>query len=239
MNTVDYRAEFANIWRRILDFIPDLVAAIIILIIGYLIALIVRGVVRRGLRVLRFDRALNGSPAGPWIARVVESPSDFVAKVGFWLVMIGAISLAIAALHLPLLNNLLNGIYGYVPNVIAAVLILIVASVVSTAAVGLVHRLMSRTAFARLLTASIPAIVMSLATFMILNQLDIAKDIVNILFTAIVGSAALGLALAFGLGGRDVARGILEQASETARSRSDQVKDEVSSAANRARRSAQ
>jgi hypothetical protein len=81
---------------------------------------------------------------------------------------------------------------------------------------------------------------------MILNQLGIARDIVNILFTAIVGAVALGLALAFGLGGRDVARELLEQAADTARSNSDRIKSETSQAvdatkreANRMKRNAQ
>ncbi len=79
---------------------------------------------------------------------------------------------------------------------------------------------------------------MSLAIFMILNQLGIAKDIVNILFTAIVGAAALGLALAFGLGGRDVAKELLEQAADTARANSDRTKSEAQTATSNTKREA-
>ncbi|MNL77840.1 hypothetical protein D3C87_2041060 [compost metagenome] len=77
---------------------------------------------------------------------------------------------------------------------------------------------------------------MSLAVFMILNQLGVATDIVNILFTAIVGAIALGLALAFGLGGRDVAKGLLEQAADNARAKQDTIKQQVTQAAENARR---
>jgi hypothetical protein len=136
------------------------------------------------------------------------------------------------------LNDLLAGVYGYVPNIIAAVLIFLVASTVSAGAATFVQRVMGRTAFARVISAAVPAIVMSLAVFMILNQLQIATDIVNILFTAMVGSVALGLALAFGLGGRDVARGLLEQAADNVRSKQDTIKSEVRSGAENARRSA-
>jgi small-conductance mechanosensitive channel len=236
MNRFDLSAELSNVGRSIIDYLPRVIGALVILIIGYFVALILAAVARRLLRALRFDRAIHASPAGNIVTRVIESPAKFVGQVVFWLVMIGVISLAIAALNLPLLNNLLDGIYSYIPNVIAAVLIFIVAGIVSTAAVGLVGRLMGRTALAKLISASVPAIVMSLAVFMILNQLGIARDIVNILFTAIVGSAALGMALAFGLGGRDVARGLLEQAAEGAKSHSSDVRQEVSAAAERARR---
>jgi hypothetical protein len=125
------------------------------------------------------------------------------------------------------LNAILAGIYAYIPKVIAAILIFLVASFVSVEATKFVQRVMGRTATAKLISAVIPAVTMSLAFFMILNELEIAKDIVNILFTAIVGSIALGGALAFGLGGREVARDLLEQAVTTAKGNSEQVKADM------------
>jgi small-conductance mechanosensitive channel len=133
--------------------------------------------------------------------------------------MIGAISLAVAALNLPILNDLLGAIYSYIPNIIAAVIIFLIASAVSAGAARFVMRIMGDTVISRMVSTAVPAITMSLAVFMILNQLRIATDIVNILFTAIVGAVALGLALAFGLGGRDVAKGLLEQAADNARAK--------------------
>ena len=128
--------------------------------------------------------------------------------------------------------------YSYIPNVIAAVLIFLIASAISAGVAGFAMRVMGRTAIAKIVTAVVPAITMSLAVFMILNQLGVAKDIVNILFTAIVGAVALGLALAFGLGGRDVARELLEQATESARNNSDQIKSETKRAAESTKREA-
>lgn len=238
MDGFDFRQELENVWRNIIEFLPNVLAAIVILLIGYLIASLLANVTRRALKRLRFDRAIHSSPAGTTISRIVESPSHFTGRIVFWLVMIGAISLAVAALNLPLLNDLLASIYGYVPNIIAAVLIFLVATAVSAGTVKFVQRVMGRTAMAKLVAAVIPAITMSLAVFMILNQLGIATDIVNILFTAIVGSIALGLALAFGLGGRDVARGILEQTADNVRSKQGDIKSQVSSAAENARKSA-
>ena len=237
MERFDLTQELEAVVGNIIGFLPNLLAAVLILLIGGLIASALARLTQKVLKRLRFDRAIHSSPAGATVSRVVESPSYFTGRVVFWLVMIGAISLAVAALNLPILNDLLAGIYSYVPNILAAVLIFLVASAISAGAAAFIQRVMGRTAISRIAAAAVPAVTMSIAIFMILNQLGIAKDIVNILFTAIVGAISLGLALAFGLGGRDVARGLLEQAVDTARAKQDSVKAQVSSAAENARRS--
>lgn len=238
MNDNDIEQSFGNILTRIIDFLPNLIGAIAILVIGYMIAKLLEKGIRKLLTRARFDRAMHNSSAGNTISRIIESPSRLGGQIAFWLVFIGAISLAISALNLPVLNDLLNTVYSYVPNVIAAVVIFLVASAISAGAAAFVMRVMGRSAMAKIIATVIPAITMSLAVFMILNQLGIAKDIVNILFTAIVGSIALGLALSFGLGGRDVAREILEQAVDNARNNSDQIKSEARQATDTAKREA-
>ena len=238
MDEFNIQEPLENGMTKIIEFLPNLLAAVVILLIGYIIAKVVAGAVRRLLRQLRFDRAIHNSVVGTQITRVIESPTGFVSKVVYWLIFLGALSLAISALGLPLLNDFLGAVYGYIPVIIGAMIIFLVASAVSGAAVAFVQRVMGRTTLAKTISAVVPAIVMSIAVFMILNQLGIARDIVNILFTAIVGSLALGLALAFGLGGRDVARELLEQAADSARANSDTAAAEMRAAASRARRDA-
>ncbi|MDB5187261.1 MAG: CmpX protein [Candidatus Saccharibacteria bacterium] len=238
MNDFNVQQSFENILSRIIEFLPNLIGAIAILIIGYMIAKLLEKVIRKALNRARFDRAIHNSAAGKTISRIIESPSRLGGRIAFWLVFIGAISLAVSALNLPVLNDLLSAVYSYVPNVIAAVVIFLVASAISAGAAAFVLRVMGRTAIAKLIATAIPAIAMSLAVFMILSQLGIAKDIVNILFTAIVGAIALGLALAFGLGGRDVARELLEQAANTARDNTDRIKSEAGQAVDTAKREA-
>lgn len=239
MNRFNVTDSLRNILVRIIDFLPNLIAALLILLIGYWIAKVVGRFVRKALHRLRFDRAMHTSAAGSAVSRVVESPAKLVGQIVFWLIYIGVISLAVAALNLPILNSLLASIYSYVPRVIAAILIFLVASAISAGTDKFVQRVMGRTATAKLIMAIVPAIVMSLAVFMILNQLNIARDIVNILFTAIVGAVALGLALAFGLGGRDVARELLEQTVNNARQNSGRVQEDLRTASINTKREAQ
>lgn len=230
--------SFQNGLSSMFDYVAQIIGALILLVVGYFIAKILQGAVQRLLRKARFDRAMHTSPAGNFIAQVVESPANLTAKIVFWIVFLAFISFAISALDLQVLNQIVGGIYSYLPRVIAAILIFLVASAISAGASGFVLRVMGRTPMAKLVTTVIPSIVMSIAVFMILNQLAIAKDIVNITYTAIIGALALGLALAFGLGGRDVAKQMLEQAYDAGRRNSEVVRDEVSRAKTNAKREA-
>ena len=80
---------------------------------------------------------------------------------------------------------------------------------------------------------------MGVAVFMILTQLKIAPEIVQILFTALVGAVALGMALAFGLGGRNVAERLLEDAYSKGQEQTDQVKQDMQTGKERGQRQAQ
>lgn len=223
---------------RVFEFLPNLFGALLILLIGYFVAAALRSLTRKALHRMRFDRSVNVAKGGGVISRLIESPSRFVSKIVFWAVMLGVISLAVSALNLPALTAFVGAIYAYLPNVFAAVLIFLVASAVSAGAVALVQRVMGNTALAKLISAVVPSVTLSIAVFMILNQLGIARDIVNITYTAIMGAVALGLALAFGLGGRDVAARILEGAYGSAQANAGQAKADMQRAAENTRREA-
>jgi Conserved TM helix len=89
---------------------------------------------------------------------------------------------------------------------------------------GLVSRMLGDTATGRIAAAAAPVLIMGIAIFMILDQLDIAPAIVEITYVALVGSVALGMAIAFGLGGRDVAARLLEDAYESGRGERDAIR---------------
>jgi hypothetical protein len=238
MDTNDFGESFQSGLTRLFDYLPQLIGALLLLVVGYFVAVLLRSIVRKALRRMRFDRALHTSPAGNTISRIVESPSRFVGKLVFWLVFLGFISLAISALNLPALNSFIGAIYSYLPHVIAAVIIFLVASTISGLAVAFVQRVMGRTALSKLLSAVIPSLTMSIAVFMILNELMIAEEIVLITYMALIGAVSLGLALAFGLGGRDVAARLLEQAYDAGRANADTVKRDVTRAKENTKRAA-
>lgn len=238
MDGYNINQAFQSGLTRVFDFLPQLLGALVLLVIGYIVAVIVKTIVTKALRAVRFDGLLEESAAGKYLTQVMQRPSQFVGKVAYWLVFLGFVSLAISALNIEALNAFMAAIYSYLPHVVAATVIFLVSGAVSVAAVGFVERVMGKTALAKTISAVIPSLVMSIAVFMILNELMIAPEIVTITYTALIGSVALGLALAFGLGGRDVAARLLDQAYESGKRNAGKVKYEASEAMNNAEREA-
>lgn len=235
MDNFHFDRSLQNGFDRLFSYLPQILGAVVLLLIGYVVAKVVQVAVRKLLTGLRFDRALHVSPAGNYIGRVVDSPTRLVSRLAYWVVFLLFVSLAVTALNVPALNALVVGVYAYIPKVIAAVLIFLVASAIVAGAEKFIARVLGRGPIAKLVGAVLPAIVMSIAIFMILNQLQIAKDIVNITYTAITGALALGLALAFGLGGKDVAARMLEQAYQSTLENKEQIKSAGRAARNNSR----
>lgn len=227
MYEYDVSSAAQNGLERTFDFLPQLLGAVLLVIIGYFVAKLLSKLVAKMLHAVKFDRLLLDSPAGKYVAQVMETPSTFVGYVVYWLVFLGFVSMAVSALNIQALNAFMGAIYGYLPHVIAALIIFLVAGAVSVVAVAFVERVMGNTALAKTISTVIPSLVMSIAVFMILNELMIAPAIVTITYTALIGAVALGLALAFGLGGRDVAARLLDQAYEAGRRKAGSAKAEI------------
>jgi hypothetical protein len=235
---IDIANSLQTALTDLLTFLPKLIGFLIILLVGYVIARVVRAVIARILDRLHVDRRLHESPAGEYVEKFSPgaSPSRLVGAVAFWLIFIFALTAAIGALQIPAVTAFMNQVLAYLPNVIVAVLIFVIAAAVGGAAAGLAHRTMGDTPTGDLVKTAAPALVLSVGFFMILTQLNIAPEIVQILFTAIVGALALGLALAFGLGGRNVAARILEEAYQRGRDEKDQAKDDLQTGKERGQR---
>ncbi|MBW4061324.1 hypothetical protein HJC99_01995 [Candidatus Saccharibacteria bacterium] len=216
-----------NLLVTIANWLPRLFGALLVLLIGYLIAKAIERLVKSALRGLKFDNLLHRGTAGSYIAKVVESPTNLVGSVVFWLLWLGTLSIAVTVLGISALNSFVYAIYAYVPNILAALLIFIVAGAVATGAAALATRLMGETPTGKLVATIIPVLTMLIATFMILNELEIAPAIVTITYAALMGAVALGMALAFGLGGQDVAGRLLEQAYDAGRRNAGAVKHDM------------
>lgn len=212
---------------KLFALIPEIIGFILLIVVGWLLARVVKRLIIALLYKLRFDESLVASPAGAYVTKVVDHPARFVGKLAYWIIFLMFVSFALSSLGVPAITQIVSGIYAYIPNVIAAVIIFLVASAITAGAEAFVMRVLAPGALAKLLAAIVPAIIMPIAIFMILNQLKIAEDIVNITYTALVGSVALGLALAFGLGGRDVAARILDTAYTNAQANAGAMKNEL------------
>ena len=216
-------------------FLPNLLAFVVIVIVGLIIARIIRTLVAKGLEKLGMDRALHESEGGKYVEKVSPgaSPSKGVGQVVFLLVFAFFLFSAIGALQIPALTTFMNQVLAYLPNVIAAIAIFVIAAALAGAVGGGVAKLMGDTPTGKVIAAVVPALILVIAGFMVLEQLQIAPEIVRIAFAATIGALALGLALAFGLGGRDVAGRMLEDAYQKGSEQKDQVKQDMQTARDR------
>jgi hypothetical protein len=217
-------------------WVPRLAAFFAILIIGYFVAKIVAGLVRKLLDRVGFDRTLHSGSAGTWIAKVTSRPSELFGTIVFWALFVGAISIALDALGIEALDNFVAAVWAYIPNVIAALLIFLAAGAIAAGVAALVARTMGDTSTGRIVGTAAPILIMAIAGFMILDQLMIAEQIVTITYAALMGAIALGMALAFGLGGREVAAEMLRGAYE---GRRDVVKQDLRVGKERAKQDAE
>jgi hypothetical protein len=207
-------------------FLPRLVGFLVILLIGWLIARAVKAVLVKALQSVGTDRALTTGSAGPYVERVMPDarPSEIIGRIVFWFLFLGAIAIAVSQLGIQALDNFVGSIVAYLPNVVVAILIFVVAGAVAAAVSGLVSRTLGDTATGKIAGTATPVLIMGIATFMILDQLNIAPAIVEITYIALLGSVALGMAIAFGLGGRDVAGRLLEDAYLHGRERREELR---------------
>ena len=190
-------------------FVPQLIGAVVILILGYIVAKILQAVVARVLKAVGFDGWMERGGIKQFFdrAQTRATPATVLGKLVFWFVFIIAITMAADALGISQVSQVLAQLIAYIPSIIAAILILILAALLANFLSGIV-----RGATGSDLLASIAryAIIVH-AAFAALTELGIAVQLTAPTFLILLGAAALAAAIAFGWGGRDVAKDIIER----------------------------
>jgi hypothetical protein len=226
---VDLKRTLEDGISEIVAFLPNLIAFLVILLIGFVVAKVVAGIVRKVLEKTGVDDQVRKSDASKYVDRVMPGASvaNGVGRVVFWLIFIFFLFTAIGALKVPALTGFMEQVLAYLPNVIVAIAIFVIAALISGAVAGGVAKVMGDTPTGKIVATVVPALVMVIAMFMILEQLQIAPEIIRIAFAAVMGALALGLALAFGLGGRSVAQRLLEDAYSKGQDAKQQAKSDM------------
>jgi hypothetical protein len=219
MNIEDSLQEAAD---SFFGFLPNLLGCLVLLLLGYIIAKVVAAGVRKLSEKAGLDRQLAETSSGRSLEQLLPgaSAARAIGLVIFWLVFGFFVVAAAGALSIPTVTTFLNQVLAYLPNVVVAILIFVVAALVAGVVSKGAGRVLGDRPMGQIVAAVAPALIMVLAMFMILEQLNIAEEIVEIAFAATMGALALGLALAFGLGGRPVAQRLLEEAYSKSRSES-------------------
>jgi small-conductance mechanosensitive channel len=206
---------FQNIFYGLVSFIPNLVIAIVIFIVGWLVGMLLGRVVEQIVNSLRVDQALRSTGAERLVSRAGFSLSSgkFLGALVKWFFIIVFLVASLQVLGLTQVNDFLtNVVLGYLPRVIAAVLILLVAAVVADAA----QRMVTGSARAASLHSSVflgkvaRYAIWIFALLAALDQLNVSQFI-PALFNGIIIAVSLAVGLAFGLGGQASAARYLER----------------------------
>jgi len=189
---------FADAIGRIVAFLPHLISAVLILAVGYGVAVLLRMLTRRLLHGAGFDRLVERRVHPKATSK--GSPSAGAGGVVFWIVILAAVTMAARTLELETLSAGLSRILGYVPHVLVACVIIAVGAAVGRLLGNLVADVSNRS-----VAGVARGAVIALAIFMALDELQVAHGIVLTTFTLLVGAAAVAAAIAFGVGNRDLA----------------------------------
>jgi hypothetical protein len=200
---------------RIMAYLPVLLGALVILIVGWIVAKAIRRLVDWLLKTIRFD--VLADKAG--ITEILKkgdlkiTAGEVISSIVYWLIIIMVLVMTVDALGLPKSSDILESLFAYIPKVIAALLVLIVAMFLASFVSGIVRTAAGNANLPKpeILAGISRWAIIIFAVTISLEQLGIAPLLVTATFNIILGGIVLALALAFGLGGKDAAAKYLEE----------------------------
>ena len=195
--------------QNFLGFVPALIGALLILIIGWVISGFLAGLVERGLKAVGFERAAQSTGISGFIQRSGSSwtASAIVAEIVKWFIRLLAIQAAASILGLTQISQIVNAILLWLPNLVVAIVIIVIGTLIAKFVSGVVRGSTSQMGFTNpdLLASVAYYAIVVFAVLAAIDQLGIAETVVNTLFIGLVAMVVLAAGLAFGLGGQQTA----------------------------------
>ena len=203
-----------NAWQGFLNFVPGLIGAIIVFIIGWFIAIGIGRLVAEVLSRLKFNQLFErtGWREALEKAELKVNPSEFIGAIFKWILVIVFLMITVEILGLPQFAILLNKLLIWLPNLIVAIAILVVAVILADILDKVVRASVQKIGvqYVNTLGVILRWAIYIFAGLAVLVQLGVALALINTLITAFFGMFALAFGLAFGLGGKDAAAKIIE-----------------------------
>jgi hypothetical protein len=199
---------------KIVSFLPNLLAMITILIVGFFIAWLIRILLLRFLKALQFDRVSEGWGLTVALSKggVTYSASNLVSRFFYWLIILVTLILGINALELAVTRSFIIQFFNYLPHFFTAILILIVGYLIAIflSQATLIAAVNAQMASAKMISRVVRWFIIILSFTMGLYHLGIAEKVIIAAFSITFGGIILASAIAFGWGGRELAKNFLE-----------------------------
>jgi len=189
MTGADLSDALSDMWRSVLLFVPAALAFIAVLLIGYLLARLVRTVVAKTLRRIGFDRAVERGAIGRALGGRVE-PSDLCAKIAFYAVLLFALQLGFGIWGPNAVSDLLTALVAWLPRAFVAIVIIVVAAAIGGAARDLIGSALGGLAYGRVLARVAYWLIVALGAIAALEQVQIATAVTQPLLIAVLATVA-------------------------------------------------
>ncbi len=214
-------ASLTSFWTELASFIPQLLGAIIALVLGWMLAKLARSGVMRLLILLKFDKATEKSGLEAFMkhAELELSVGSVIGNLVYWLIILVMIVTVANSLGLSMVADLFNKVVLYIPNVIVAILVLVFGTILARFINRLVFAWLNNMEFQGALTVSTFSeyAMLVFVFFMAMEQLQIANELLTAAFIISFGAIGLAFAIAFGLGAKDWASRVIEKVVEQKR----------------------
>jgi hypothetical protein len=187
---------------------------IIIVVVGWVVAWLAKVILPRILNLVRFNSLFVRAGVAQVLTKAaLPNPSELLARLVFWVLWITFILFGLEALQIVALQEEISGLFRILPQIFVALVILfagvLIANFVSRAT--LLAAVNANSPSPRLVSTLVRFVIIALTVTMALERVGLGRGVVLIAFSSFFGAIMLGLALAFGLGGRDLARQVLER----------------------------
>ncbi|MGA2922210.1 MAG: hypothetical protein ABSE28_13955 [Candidatus Sulfotelmatobacter sp.] len=215
--------------RGFAHYLPRLIVMLILALAGWAVAYVVKVVLRSILRLIQFDRLSENAGAAQLLNKAaLPSATEVVSRFVFWVVLLGFVLLGVSVLGILGLQEQIGKFFFFLPRLFVAMFILffglLAASFFSRAA--LLAAVNANVPSPRVISLAIRSIIIVFVLSIVFEELGIAEQTMLVAFGIGFGAVMLGLAIAFGIGGRDLAQRFLEQ--RFVRAKKDENEDEFS-----------
>jgi hypothetical protein len=208
-------APLLELRSHIISVLPNVFTMLVILVTGIATGLILRTVLLRLLRAVRFNEAAYnfGFSAALFKANFQQTPSMLVSNIVYGVVLVLTLLMGLTAINVSVTSAVITRVFGWIPNVMISVFILITGYLLSkfTGRSVLLTAVNAEVRSARAISFAVQLLIMVFTVAVSLEQLGIAKNTIIVAFSILFGGVVLSLSIAFGLGGRDLARDFLER----------------------------
>jgi hypothetical protein len=223
--------SFNKFLGKVITFLPNLLAMITILIIGFLIAWAIKILLLRFLKAIKFDRVSERWGLTHMLSKggMSYSPANLLSRFFYWVIVLITLILGINALEVAATQNFIAQFFNYLPNLFAAIIILVIGYLVAIflGQAALIAAVNAQMESAKLLSRSVRWFIIVLSLTMSLYHLGIAEKVIVSAFSITFGGIVLALAISFGWGGRELAKNFLEKLSK-GRDERDKDRDHIS-----------